>query len=215
MNRRQEILSGILNNHFEPGSNPGNSISLIDLKKAGLVNEVSRIWKKLGGQGEDHPLEFGGWDLLFAGLIVELDEEQHFNRYRNTTLGSFLYHIFNGCDITDYTKYCVIHEPDCLRKSSWGKYWTSPSSEKYFGHPGFNGNLTENGSPRWKQRAFYDYLRDVFAISYQIRLVRVSIYDKLIICGRIRTIGELLDENCQGNDAEILKFIDQKIKVIR
>jgi hypothetical protein len=215
MKQRQEILSGILNNYYEAGNNPGNSIFSNDLKKGGLTNEVYRIWKKLDGQDDLYPLEFGSWDIILEKFILELDEEQHFNRYRGITLESFAYHVSNCFEISDYTKYCATKEQDCLKKSSWGKYWTSTSSELQFGEPGVNGDLNGNGSPRWRQRAYYDYLRDVFAIVYQVRLIRISIYDKLIISGRIRTIGELLDDNCQGNNAEILKFIDQKIKVLR
>lgn len=215
MKQRQEILSGILNNYYEAGNNPGNSIFSNDLKKGGLTNEVYRIWKKLDGQNDLYPLEFGGWDIILEKFILELDEEQHFNRYRGITLESFTYHVSNCFEISEYTKYCSTKEQDCLKKSSWGKYWTSPSSEQQFGKPGINGDLNGNGSPRWRQRAYYDYLRDVFATVYQVRLIRISIYDKLIISGRIRTIGELLEDNCQGNNAEILKFIDQKIKVLR
>jgi hypothetical protein len=33
------------------------------------------------------PLRPGAWDLVFAdGLVVELDEELHFNRYRAQSL---------------------------------------------------------------------------------------------------------------------------------
>lgn len=215
MFQRQEILRNILTLNYGFGKDYPDSISDHDLLKNGLLNEVIRTYKRLGGILVEPPFSFGKWDICLSDIIVEFDEEQHFNRYRSITLNSFIYHMEKGFDIMDYAKYCTAYENICLIKASWGKYWTSPSTERQFGLPGINKDLEGNGSPRWRQRAFYDYLRDVFAIIYQVRLIRISVYDKLILNGRIVTIGDLLDEKGPHNNSEILKFMDQKLKAIK
>jgi len=214
MNQRQKILSSILRERFgDSAMQIASSIEIKDLAKAGLINELDRTYRRLGGILNNPPLSFGKWDILLEDFIVELDEEQHFNRYRSVTLNSYIYHLEKGFDILTYNKYCTDYELNCLAKSSWGKYWTSPSTERQFGIPGPKGSLEVPGSPRWKQRAFYDYIRDVFASIYQINLIRISIYDKLIVNGKSRSIGDLLLENSSQGSIEIVTFIEQKLSI--
>lgn len=211
MRQLQEILTRLLTEKFGTGKYYPNSIDLALLKKAGIMNEVVRTYNKLGGILDVPPLSFGKWDICLDGFIVELDEEQHFNRYRAVTLESYLYHVEKGFDIVNYAKYCVDYENNCLKKSSWGKYWTSPSTEKQFGLPGIKGDLENIGSPRWRQRAFYDYLRDAFAIIYRTPLVRISIYDKIIAKGQIKSVGTILSVGNEAGLNEIVKFIEEKV----
>lgn len=210
MKHRQKKLSQILYTRFRKIDDFGNSIKSSDLEKTGLLNEVTRTYRRLGGILQNPPLSFGKWDICLDGFIVELDEEQHFNRYRASTLDSYIYHMEDGFDIFAYQKYCHEFERECLRKSSWGKYWTSPSTEKQFGSPGPKGNLVGDGSPRWRQRAFYDYLRDLFATIYNIPLIRISIYEKLNLNNQELSIGELLEVTNATMIEEIVKFIENK-----
>ena len=211
MRQRQEILTTLLTAKFGEGRYYPNSIEWNDLKKAGLVNEVNRIYKSLGGILDVPLLPFGNWDICLNGFIVELDEEQHFNRYRTITLDSYIYHMEKGFDIFDYAKYCTDYESNCLKKSSWGKYWASPSTEKQFGLPGINGDLENSGSPRWRQRAFFDYLRDLFAIVYRVPVIRISVYDRIIINGQIKTTGIILLKGNASELNEMVKFIERKV----
>jgi len=210
MKQRQEILSRILIDHFGTGTEPGNSMNPDHLIRLGLMNEVERTYRKLGGVLENVPLRFGSWDIVLKDFIVELDEEQHFNRYRALTLESFVYHEIKGFDVVDYTRYCAHYEPECVKKSTWGKYWTSPSTEKQFGMPGERGKLSRNGSPRWKQRAFYDYLRDVFAMISGIPVIRISVYDKIKIGHQLKSVDIILSDNNSFDLNEIPKFIERK-----
>jgi hypothetical protein len=211
MRQRQEILTKLLTDKFGIGTHCPSSIDSALLIKAGIMNEVLRTYRKLGGILPVPPLSFGKWDICLDGFIVELDEEQHFNRYRAITLGSYIYHMDKGFDVFEYGNYCNKYEADCLRKSAWGKYWTSPSTEKQFGSPGINGDLKENGSPRWRQRAFYDYLRDVFAFVYRVPVIRISVYDRLVINSKNKTIGTILLNGHASELNEMVKFIEQKV----
>lgn len=215
MKQRQKILTQVLNCRFGKAGDFCSSIKPSDLEKAGLLNEVIRSYRRLGGILKDPPLSFGKWDICLDGFIVELDEEQHFNRYRAITLDSYIYHLENGFDIFAYKKYCLDNERSCLAKSSWGKYWTNPSTEKQFGLPAPKGDLNGNGSPRWKQRAFYDYLRDIFAIIHRIPVIRISVYDKLLVQDQESDIGEVLISGNSRINKEIVKFIEYKIDKVR
>ena len=52
---------------------------------------VINLYRALGGRSDVPRLRPGAWDLSFEdGLVVELDEELHFNRYRGQTLAGAL-----------------------------------------------------------------------------------------------------------------------------
>jgi len=44
-------------------------------------DEVMQVYRSLGGILNEIPFRFGGWDIVAPNFIIELDEEQHFNRY--------------------------------------------------------------------------------------------------------------------------------------
>jgi len=52
------------------------------------------------------------------------------------------------------------------------------SSDRQFGQSGERYNLEGAGSSRWRQRAFYDYLKDVYSWVVNLPLIRISIYDE-------------------------------------
>lgn len=145
---------------------------------ADLAEQLVSTLESFGGSAEAFErLRPGGWDLaLEDGTLVELDEELHFNRYRQSTLA------ITWTDrlpwTSTYRLLCETHEGECLRAARWGKRWTNPSCERLFGPPGLAGDLTGSGAPRWKQRALYDALKDAFALSQPgSQLARLSIYD--------------------------------------
>ncbi len=108
---------------------------------------------------------------------MELDEEQHFNRYRSATLGMAWTSPLPWKRA--YVKYCALHEASALRMSSGGGFWESAGSIVQFGPAGARRQLDGAGSPRWKQRALYDAMRDAVAITGRVRLARLSVYDEL------------------------------------
>ncbi len=51
------------------------------------IEHVAHLYRALGGTTASPRLRPGAWDLAFqGGIVVELDEELHFNRYRRITL---------------------------------------------------------------------------------------------------------------------------------
>ena len=156
---------------------------------ADLATQVMVLYRRLEGRGESPKLRPGGWDLAFdSNLLVELDEELHFNRYRLMTLDPGWAESLPWRN--DYIGYCDDREVDCLSAGTWGQRWSNSSCEAMFGPADPPGILRSRGAPRWKQRALYDAVKDAFALSStEMRLARLAVYDRV---GGIE-IGAVLD----------------------
>lgn len=64
------------------------------------------------------------------------------------------------------------------------------------------------------QETFYYYLREVYAMIYRIPVVRVSIYDKIIVNDQIKSVETILLEGNTSDLNEIVKFIEQKVNKV-
>lgn len=164
------------------------------------------MYRQLGGQQTPPAIRQGPWDLAFVdGLVVELDEELHFNRYRARTLQAMA-----RADLpwhAAYAAYCDRHERRGLMAGKWGKRWTSRPSESMFGPPGAAGDLTGAGAPRWRQRAFYDAVKDFIAIEHPtLRLARLSVWD---VIGDV-TLGHALGSDTPIDVDELRALLDQR-----
>lgn len=157
---------------------------------AHVQDRVREVYAVLGGAADQFDAARpGGWDMAFdrpdgTSLVVELDEEQHFNRYRLATLQSAALTDAGLPWGEEYATYCVDHEHRLLPGWGRGKRWTSTSSERFFGPAQPPGDFTGVGSPRWRQRAFYDACKD---LDPAVRLARISIYDSLDSGGTLET----------------------------
>lgn len=163
--------------------------------------EVHELYRRLDGGQERPTFRPGPWDLRFSGLIVELDEELHFNRYRAQTLETSWSRDLPWAET--YRAQCARYEPECLRAGRWGKRWTNASAARMF-EGGPAGDLEGAGAPRWKQRALYDAIKDT-AVG-DVTLARVSVWDALE-CGRL--LGEVLD-GVAVEPREVLDHVEQR-----
>ena len=202
MPKQQEILKKLLQNEF--GINKIQKPNYSDFSNSKFHNEIENTYKKLNGQLEIYPIGFKGFDIQITNCIVELDEAQHFNSYRSLTLDSTIYKTNNSFSTSDYKKYCKEYEYDCLQKGNFGQYWKTNSTEKQFGISSPEGILTGNGSSRWRQRAFYDFLRDVGQYVGGYKLTRISIYQRI----EDKTIGEILERGLIKYYPLLLKQIE-------
>ena len=142
--------------------------------------EVLRLYRALGGQIENPVLRPGAWDVRVDGVLVELDEELHFNRYRLLTLQSVSYERLPWFPVDAYQALCREHETECLANGRSQKRWKNDSTERHFGPSSPRGDLTGNGSSRWKQRALYDFMKDVSALRSEApALARIAIWESL------------------------------------
>jgi hypothetical protein len=164
---------------------------LADLDEVASASVID-LYHSFGGERSSVVLRPGAWDLALEGsLLVELDEELHFNRYRLATLDPDWTRRLPWRDA--YVAHCERTERTCISAGSWGKRWTNPSCEAMFGAAGAPGQLEGPGAPRWKQRAVYDAIKDGYAVSHPGRVARVSVHDVIagVSLGRALEGGRL------------------------
>ncbi len=168
-----------------------------------LGASISDLYASLGGQANPTTLRPGNWDIaLEGGVVIELDEELHFNRYRLATLAPAWTESLPWRPT--YSALCADHEGDCLAAGRWGKRWTNPSCEAHFGTPDRPGEFTSGGSPRWKQRAIYDAIKDAACLSdLGLQLARVATHDRV---GHA-TLGAVLDGAAGATSGEVAEFV--------
>lgn len=166
---------------------------------------ISELYRELGGVHPDPRLAPGAWDSCYeSDLIMEYDESQHFNRYRAKTLNSDWAVALPWR--RDYLDYCDQFEGDCVKSRGWGGYWSNDSTERMFGTAGPPRDLDGAGSPRWKQRALYDAMRDIAAAHGIVRLARLAVYDDV---GGI-TLGRALERPALLNHEALRAFVEAR-----
>lgn len=174
-NALRHLLAGTGRVHGRTLARP----TLDDLSKSPLRQVVEDCYRRLGGIGAEIPLRLGNWDAEYDGIAVELDEQLHFNRYRLITLESPVYSELPSFPLKGYRGFCVSREAECLRAGSYGGKWSNSSCSKQFGCPSAQGDLNGNGAPRWKQRAYYDFVKDLSPFLLGMQVARISIWDIL------------------------------------
>lgn len=150
------------------------------------------------------------WDIEFQGIAVELDEQLHFNRYRAITLSSPAYEELKSFPRINYRSFCTQFEEPCLRAGSHGKRWTNPSCEKQFGVSPPRGQLEGLGPARWRQRAFYDFLKDLSSLIIGQPVVRIAIWDQIQIGEKFETVEWILKNPSDEGNQEILKLVKER-----
>ena len=181
-----------------------------DVLNSKYKNDVQRVYRCLGGILDVFPVRVGNWDMNIDCIAVELDEELHFNRYRSITFESCLYTNLKTFPTTDYKKFCEIHESDCLKAGRYEGKWTNRSCEKQFGAASCYGDLSGDGAPRWKQRAFYDFIKDISPLIFGHSMARVSIWDELKVDGCLVKVSKILDKRMCSASAPLYELIQKR-----
>lgn len=124
----------------------------------------------------------GHWDIAGPdGLVIEFDEVQHFNRFRALSFAAPWTAALPWR--TSYLRWCELYENVNLKEHRPG-FWHGSRrnragisyAERLFGSSELGDLVT--GSPRWKQRAWYDLIRDLQPfVRPNLRLARISEFD--------------------------------------
>lgn len=163
-----------------------------DVAASDFKCEIELVYRNLGGLLHFPALNLRHWDMEFDDIAIEFDEYLHFNCYRATTLESASYERLRCFPLRDYQRYCSEREEKCISAGGYGGKWSNKSSEVQFGKASQPKDLSGNGSPRWKQRAFYDFVKDLSPFLIGVPVVRVAVWDTLMEAGRTKTVGQVL-----------------------
>jgi hypothetical protein len=181
------------------------------LRKCNLYDDIQEVYKSLNGSQDIFPINNKNtWDIEFDGVAIEFDEHLHFNRYRLITLGSHLYRKMPEFPWKQYQEYCVIHEKRCIKAGSYGGKWTNKSAERQFNNSPPPGQFVGAGPSRWRQRAFYDFLKDATPFSLKFPVVRLAIWDKIEIEGQCFTIGSAIKNPNEKIGTAIYNLIKER-----
>ncbi|MBR2932102.1 MAG: hypothetical protein IKC30_05150 [Rikenellaceae bacterium] len=173
MAKKQTYLAQVCQAHYGKGNH--SKLSANELQASAYYDEIMNIYKRLGGILDVAPTRVGAYDIDTPNFIIEFDEENHFNRYRLSTLNSTIYTNNRNVNIENYKKFCKNYEHNCL---TYGKYAHNSSTDKQFGNSVIDLDLLDQNRTRWKQRAFYDFIKDVTSIIIGVPIIRISIYEK-------------------------------------
>ncbi len=209
MSERTEKLMALLG---PKGASAGTDLPLPgpgDFVRAGLAEQVSQVYRALGGLLDEPPVDrIGAWTLAFHSMAVALDEEQHFNRWRAVTLAAPAYRVLGHFPTRKYLDFCESFEKQAIEIGAMGDRWTTPSAEREFGPSGPNGALDGLGSARWRQRAFFDFLKDLAPLALGLPMMRLAIWDRVAFGSVSMTLGPALDE--LGAASAIARLIEAR-----
>jgi len=194
------------------GQLPRPGICAKALCDSSYAAEICQLYRNLGGAQPQPPDKCRGWDIETERFAVEVDEQQHFNRYRFLTLQSSLYRQLRPFPLARYCQFCVDYEKRCPRSVGW---WSKPRAEKQFGKSDPPGVFGPRGSARWKQRAFYDTMRDAVILVMKVPVVRISIWDELTASGATRTVRQALSARTTEVDGAIVAMIEERLGLAR
>lgn len=165
---------------------------------------------QLEGKGDPFPQPIT-FPIVHDTFVLLLDEELSFHRYRAKTFKSALYEKLSGLNVNQYRRYCRIYEKNCLKVGLREGIWSNSKAEKHFGVPSEPGDFFANGSPGWKLLALQEFLRDAYAIEKQWNLYHISIYDNLLIEGKLQPLGKLLETGSERYQKAIFNYLKLKM----
>jgi len=201
--RRASVLADLLKGGGLVVDVTPPSAPRIDDLQPWMAEDLFDLYRTLGGKLDRPALRPGAWDLSLDGVLIELDEELHFNRHRETTLRRPWAAALPWT--APYLDMCRAREVECLRAARWGQRWTSQSSVRMFGGGGQPGDISSDaGAPRWKQRALYDAVKDAIAAQDEdTKVARLSVYDE--VSGRL--LGDVLEVRAPLDLDELLAVL--------
>ncbi|MEQ8358692.1 MAG: hypothetical protein RH860_04335 [Cytophagales bacterium] len=182
------------------------------IQKSKFASGLNEVINKLGSKSIAIPTDLH-YHLEYNGLLIQFDDELHFNRYRRITLESEFYMNYKGFNTLSYKSYCRNYEKECIKAGLSKGIWENPESLKIFGPSEEPGDLSleRDGASGWKMRAWRDFLQDVSGEILGFKVLRISTYDKIMLNGKIQSLGELLNSSNKKNFSIVAKSLIRRI----
>lgn len=208
---RNQNLTKVLTSKFLPAEEINRKFASAELKGTFFEKTIKETYEVLGGFHEFPELTFQVPFIEFGRFCVLLDEPIHFNRFRAKTLRSIFYESLSSFPAMKYRTFCRKHEVECLKAGTANPHWTNLKAEHHFGPSQDSGDLGLKGSAGWKMTAYKDFLIDVICRHRKIRLLRISVWDDLMINRSLKKFNELLISPGTNETEMILKFVERKV----
>lgn len=207
-------LENILLQEFKYSIDPLPTLTSEELKKADLYSIAETTFRALGGVSEKLPIRTRKWSLSLENLAIQWDNELHFNKYRRQTLRSELYEKSKAVNKMKYLDHCRKHEKECLKAGLYGNKWHFSKAEEAFGPSEEPGDLGAKGSAAWKLRAWVDFLEDFVPLIQPIKVLRLSVWDELLINKRLVKLGDLLLAPTEEHQEVLLQYFKRRIATL-
>lgn len=183
-------------------------------KKMQEASEIEDIYKQLGGRGQCWNIEFP----LPEGIETEqvrlsLDGPLQFNRYRAATLNSPIYDKQMPGWLETYRRNCRSQERECLKDGVREGVWTNREAEFYFGEAQQAGDFFGPGAPAWKLEAFRQFLADIYLFRSPQRHIRLSLYERLMIQGKLVALQQLLLSRSETNQHYLIRYLSRQLQI--
>ena len=208
---REENMHKILLSKYLPAQELDHSFSTWELKKTFDEKVFLETYQVLEGRETFPEIKFTVPLMEFGRFCVLFDEPIHFNRYRAKTLRSSFYDNLTSFPLMKFRTYCRKYEVECLKSGTASGIWTNDEAEQHFGPSQSTGDLGLSGSSGWKMTAFKDFTVDLIARHRKIRLVRISVWDDLMVHKKFIKLKELLVSPTKPEAELILNFVERKI----
>lgn len=209
---RTQNLRKILYSKYNPVDDRGGNTPKAELLLKGLHRiEIDDVYRDLGGLRDWKHIAIPIFPMRFLKFSAVLDEQRQFNHYRLRTLKSDFYSRTAYFPLEKYRHYCVKHEKDCLKAGVNRHHWTNPLAEEHFGPSQIPGDLGLSGSSGWKMQAFLDFLQDVYAFQKKERLLRLSVWDEVMVEKQLVRINELLLHPDKRNAEILLQYLERRV----
>jgi len=211
MNLKEKNLARVLSSKYIPADQLPARYRMHKLLNSDLRPVIEDVYADLGGKGRLDEITIPGYPLEFGKFCVELDDQLQFNRYRGATLKSPLYDKILHFPLQKYRIYCRKFERECLKSGMKLHTWTNQEAEQHFGKAQEAGDLGLNGASGWKMTAFISFLKDALAIKMKIKLIRLSIWDEMMIDKKLVKVKDLLLNPSHNDSQMVIQFFERKL----
>ena len=208
---RERNLHQVLLSKYIPAEELDHNFSTWELKCSFFEKALLETYASLGGKEAFPEIKIHVPFMVFGRFCVLFDEQIHFNRYRAKTLRSSFYENLSSFPLMKYKSYSRKYELECLKSGSSNPGWTNDEAESHFGASQVSGDLGLSGSAGWKMTAFKDFATDLIARQRKIRLVRIAVWDDLMIHKKLKKFNELLMSPGKTETELILKYVERKV----
>ncbi len=215
MNERRSVresnLWKILASKYIPTEMIDPSVATAELSGTRYENDLMEAYKLLEGRATFPDIKFQAGFLEFGRFYVVLDDVSHFNRYRAKTLKLDFYEQLKSFPLAKYRIYSRNFEAECLKAAASGQLWSNAEAEKHFGHSQVSGDLGLSGSAGWKLTALKDVAVDLIARKRKMRMLRIAVWDDLMIQHNLKRLNELLMSPRSAETEAILKLVEGRL----